>query len=93
MILVELDRITTRVVSLNLTRLGSSAATIHLCAQAIVDLTYSPTKFLPEVSATALAAQLTVVVRDYLTLTAAGSNVEADMRVAGLLKNLRRDLP
>lgn len=90
---IELDRITTRTTSLNLTRLENCADAIHSCAQEIVDLTHTPTKKLPTLAPHALSAQLIVVVRDYLSRSADKSQSQSDSTVADLLEKLRRDLP
>lgn len=92
-ILIELDRITTRTTSLNLTRLENCTDAIHSCAQKIVDLTHTPTKELPTLAPHALSAQLIVVVRDYLAESADDPQPRTDSTVADLLENLRRDLP
>ena len=86
---VELDRVTTRVTGLNLTRLETVAPQIHLCSQAILQLTPETPEILPFVSAAATIAQLNVVVQDYL----ATNPTESDSDVAALLTQLRRDLP
>lgn len=74
-------------------RLENCAEAIHTCAQKIVDLTHTPTKELPTVAPSALSAQLTVVVRDYLAKVADDFQKHNDSLVTDLLENLRRDLP
>jgi hypothetical protein len=86
---MELDRVTTRTIGLNLTRVEAVAPRIHLCAEAILQFTPETPKFLPTVGAAATIAQLNLVVHDYL----ATRNTESDSEVAALLTQLRRDLP
>ena len=67
---------------------------VHATAQQIVALTQGTdrpdTAVLPRVEASALAAQLTVVVRDYWETTTAASD---DAAVAQYLIDLRKSLP
>ena len=89
----ELDRITTRVSGLNLTRLEPLALTIHSCAQKILDLTPGNHPELPLIGLSGINAQLTVISRDYLELTESANDYTKDSAVAELLTQLRRDLP
>lgn len=67
---------------------------VHATAEQIVALTHGTdrpdTAVLPRVEASALAAQLTVVVRDYRERTTAAPD---DAAVAKCLTDLRRSLP
>ena len=67
---------------------------VHATAEQIVALTQGTdrpdTAVLPRVEASALAAQLTVVVRDYWETTTAASD---DAAVAQYLIDLRKSLP
>ena len=67
---------------------------VHAMAEQIVALTQGTdrpdTAVLPRVEASALAAQLTVVVRDYWETTTAASD---DAAVAQYLIDLRKSLP
>ncbi|MCF8530101.1 MAG: hypothetical protein K9G05_02540 [Candidatus Nanopelagicales bacterium] len=85
----ELDRITRRLTGINLTRLLPVVPVVYACAQAILDLTPGTYPPLPVVGAPAASAQLSVIVQDYL----AQPSTDNDGAVAGLLTQLRRDLP
>jgi len=91
----ELDRVTTRLDTLALNRIDASVVEIiRAASQQIVDLTVDAQRpmnaALPAVGATALAAQLTIVTRDYLATTTTASE---DAAVAEILTDLRRSLP
>ena len=91
----ELERVTTRLDTLALTRINEQIITaVHGAASQIVDITDDPHRphdaKLPRVGPTALSAQLTIVVRDYLATTTAASE---DAAVAETLTDLRRSLP
>jgi len=86
---IELNRLTTRITGLNISRLEAIAPQIFKCSQAVVQLTPPTTKILPSVSVLSAGAQLIVVVNDYLAV----NSPENDSEVAALLTQLRRDLP
>lgn len=92
-IYTELNRISTRVSGLNLTRLESCAHLIHSCAQEILHFTPDAHTTLPVVGPSGVSAQLTVITRNYLELTETDSAPARDSDVADLLTQLRRDLP
>lgn len=78
-----------------LTRINDEVvATVREAALRIVELTPDPDRpshaVLPVAGPTALAAQLSVVVRDYVNMRTAASD---DAAVAQVLSDLRRSLP
>jgi hypothetical protein len=94
-IIRELDRVTTRLDTLAVNRIDQRVIdTVHATACRIVESTNDPQRpqdaELPRVGPIALAAQLTIVVRDYLATTTAASR---DAAVAEMLTDLRRSLP
>ena len=96
----ELNRITHRLQTMPLARIDESVISlVNASARRIVDLTPDPTRpadaVLPLVGPTALAAQLTIVVRDYLDTTSGNETTAAseDAAVVETLTELRRSLP
>jgi len=92
----ELDRITTRLTGLNGVRLEATKNLVHTCANEIFSMSQSvgtekpPVETqLPEVGNSAVAAQLIVVTRDYLSTPPS----PADEQAFELLTQLRRALP
>ena len=91
----ELERLANRLETMPASRIDQDVIDrVHATAQRIVALTQGTdrpgTAILPRVEASALAAQLTVVVRDYEETTTAASD---DAAVAQYLIDLRRSLP
>ena len=91
----ELERLANRLETMPASRIDQDVIDrVHATAQRIVALTQGAdrpdTAILPRVEASALAAQLTVVVRDYEETTTAASD---DAAVAQYLIDLRRSLP
>ena len=91
----ELERLANRLETMPPSRIDQDVIDrVHATAQRIVALTQGTdrpdTAILPRVEASALAAQLTVVVRDYEETTTAASD---DAAVAQYLIDLRRSLP
>ncbi len=91
----ELERLARRLETMPASRIDEDVIDrVHATAEEIVALTDDPdrpdTAVLPRVEASALAAQLTVVVRDYRETTTAASD---DTAVAQHLIDLRRSLP
>jgi hypothetical protein len=91
----ELERLANRLETMPASRIDQDVIDrVHATAQRIVALTQGTdrpdTTILPRVEASALAAQLTVVVRDYEETTTAASD---DAAVAQYLIDLRRSLP
>ena len=91
----DLARVTARLETTPIARIDRVLIEqVRAAAQRIVDLTPDPARptgsRLPEVGPTALAAQLTVIVRDYLNMPTAASE---DAAVAEILIDLRRSLP
>ena len=91
----ELERLANRLETMPASRIDQDVIDrVHATAQRIVALTQGTdrpdTAILPRVEASALAAQLTVVVRDYQETTTAASD---DAAVAQYLIELRRSLP
>ena len=91
----ELERLANRLETMPASRIHEDVIDrVHATAQWIVALTQGTdrpdTAILPRVEASALAAQLTVVVRDYQETTTAASD---DAAVAQYLIDLRRSLP
>ena len=96
----ELDRITHRLQTMPMARIDESVISlVNASARRIVDLTPDPARpadaSLPRVGPTALAAQLTIVVRDYLEAQSENETTAAseDAAVAETLTELRRSLP
>ena len=91
----ELERLANRLETMPASRIDQDVIDrVHATAQRIVALTQGTdrpdTAILPRVEASALAAQLTVVVRDYWETTTAASD---DAAAAQYLIDLRRSLP
>ena len=91
----ELERLANRLETMPASRIDQDVIDrVHATAEQIVALTQGTnrpdTAILPRVEASALAAQLTVVVRDYQETTTAASD---DAAVAQYLIDLRRSLP
>jgi len=91
----ERDRIVTRLTTLPIGRIDEALIErVRDAAQRIVDLTPDPSRppsaSMPKVGASALGAQVTIAVRDYLDMRTAASN---DAAVAETLTQLRRSLP
>ena len=91
----ELERLANRLETMPASRIDQDVIDrVHATAERIVALTQGtdrPDKaILPRVEASALAAQLTVMVRDYWETTTAASD---DAAVAQYLIDLRRSLP
>jgi hypothetical protein len=91
----ELERLANRLETMPASRIDQDVIDrVHATAQRIVALTQGTdrpdTTILPRVEASALAAQLTVVVRGYQETTTAASD---DAAVAQYLIDLRRSLP
>ena len=91
----ELERLANRLETMPASRIHEDVIDrVHATAEQIVALTQGrdrpDTAVLPRVEASALAAQLTVVVRDYWETTTAASD---DAAVAQYLIDLRRSLP
>lgn len=91
----ELERLANRLETMPASRIDQDVIDrVHATAERIVALTQGTnrpdTAILPRVEASALAAQLTVVVRDYQETTTAASD---DATVAQYLIDLRRSLP
>jgi hypothetical protein len=92
---VELRRVTNRLETTSVTKLNENVALlVHSAAESIIRITTDPQRpansGLPTLGPTALAAQLTVVVNDYLDMRTAASE---DAAVAEILIDLRRSLP
>lgn len=95
LIAVETGRVSSRLESLPLTKMNDDVIThVRAAALRIVAMTPDPERpedvDLPPAGPTALAAQLSVVVRDYLNMRTAASQ---DAAVAEVLSDLRRSLP
>ena len=95
LIVAEADRVRSRLQTMPLTRVNEDViAKVRAAAQRIVELTPDPDRpshaVLPVAGPTALAAQLGVVVRDYVNMRTAASD---DAAVAQILSDLRRMLP
>ena len=91
----ELERLANQLETMPASRLDEDVIDrVHATAEQIVALTHGwdrpDTVVLPRVEASALAAQLTVVVRDYRETTTAAPD---DAAVAQYLMDLRRSLP
>ena len=91
----ELERLANRLETMPASHIHQDVIDrVHATAQQIVALTQGTdrpdTAVLPRVEASALAAPLTVVVRDYWETTTAASD---DAAVAQYLIDLRRSLP
>ena len=91
----ELERLANRLETIPASRIDREVIDrVHATAEQIVALTQGTdrpdTAVLPRVEASALAAQLTVVVRDYWETTTAASD---DAAVAQYLIDLRKSLP
>ena len=91
----ELERLANRLETMPASRIDRDVIDrVHVTAEQIVALTQGTdrpdTAVLPPVEASALAAQLTVVVRDYWETTTAASD---DAAVAQFLIDLGRSLP
>ena len=91
----ELERLANRLETMPASRIDRDVIDrVHATAEQIVALAHGTdrpdTAVLPRVEASALAAQLTVVVRDYWETTTAASD---DAAVAQYLIDLRRSLP
>ena len=91
----ELERLANQLETMPASRLDEDVIDrVHAAAEQIVALTHGSdrpdTVVLPRVEASALAAQLTVVVRDYRETTTAAPG---DAAVAQYLMDLRRSLP
>jgi len=94
-IIVESERVRSRLETMPLSRVDAKAvADVRAAALRIVELTPDPDRptdaVLPVAGPTALAAQIGVVVRDYLDMRTAASD---DAAVAQVLSDLRRSLP
>lgn len=92
---MELRRVVTRLETTPVARISDEVvALIHAAAAGIVGHIPDPDRpidaALPPVGPTALAAQLTVVVQDYLNMRTAAPE---DAAVAEILIDLRRSLP
>lgn len=92
---VELRRVVARLESLPVTKIEDGVAQlVQSAAAGIVDHTPDPYRpsdaVIPFVGPTALAAVISVAVRDYLDMRTAASN---DAAVAQTLTQLRRSLP
>ena len=92
---VELERVAARLDTLPITKVDDDVCSlVQASAARIVALTHDPHRpegsQLPIVGPTALAAQLRLVVRDYLEMRTAASE---DAAVAQILIDLRRSLP
>ena len=91
----ELERLANQLETMPASRIDEDVIDrVHATAEQIMALTHGTdrpdTAVLPRVEASALAAQLTVVVRDYWETTTAASD---DAAVAQYLIDLRRSLP
>ena len=91
----ELERLANRLATMPASHIHQDVIDrVHATAEQIVALTQGTdrpdTAVLPRVEASALAAQLTVVVRDYWETTTAASD---DAAVAQYLIDLRKSLP
>ena len=91
----ELERLANRLETMPASRIDQDVIDrVHATAEQIVALTKGTdrpaTAVLPRVEASALTAQLTVVVRDYRETTTAAPD---DAAVAQYLIDLRRSLP
>jgi hypothetical protein len=91
----EVERLASRLETMPASRIDEDVIDrVHAAAQQILALTHDTdrpdTAVLPRVEASALAAQITVVVRDYRETTTAASD---DAAVAQYLIDLRRSLP
>ena len=91
----ELERLANRLETMPASRIHEDVIDrVHATAEQIVALTQGTdrpdTAVLPRVEDSALAAQLTVVVRDYWETTTAASD---DAAVAQYLIDLRKSLP
>jgi len=94
----ERDRVVHRIGSMPIGRLDAATReSVRVSAQRIVDLTPDPDRppgtQLPPVGASAAAAQLSLVVQDYLDMRTAASDDAAVAEVAEILTQLRRSLP
>ena len=94
-VVVESERVRSRLETMPLSRVDAKVvADVRAAALRIVELTPDPDRpkdaELPVAGVTALAAQLAVVVRDYLDMPTAASD---DAAVAQVLSDLRRSLP
>lgn len=92
---VEANRVSTRLQQMPLPRIDDAVAeSVRAAAQSIVDLTTEPQRpiaaRMPALAPSGLAAQITVVVTDYLNSTTAASE---DAAVVEILTDLRRSLP
>jgi hypothetical protein len=90
----EVERLASRLETMPASRIDEDVIDrVNAAAEQIVALTHGTdrpdTAVLPRVEASALAAQITVVVRDYRETTAASD----DAAVAQYLIDLRRSLP
>lgn len=91
----ECERIVHRLSTMPVTRIDAAVIdAVRLSAQQIVDATTNPQRpphaQVPAVQPSGLAAQIQVVVRDYLDTQTAASE---DAAVAKVLIDLRRSLP
>lgn len=94
-ITVELERVATRLDTMPMAKVDDVVCSlVQASAARIVALTHDPHRpdnwQLPLVGPTALAAQMRLVVRDYLDMRTAASE---DTAVAQTLIDLRRSLP
>ena len=92
---VEAERVAARLDTMPIAKVDDDVCSrVQECAARIVALTHDPRRpadwRLPVVGPTALAAQLRLVVRDYLDMRTAASE---DAAVAQVLIDLRRSLP
>lgn len=92
---LELERVAARLDTMPTAKVDEDVCSrVQDCAARIVTLTHDPRRpadwRLPIVGPTALAAQLRLVVRDYLDMRTAASE---DAAVAQTLIDLRRSLP
>jgi len=92
---VEASRVSTRLQQMPLQRIDAAVAEmVRAAAQRIVDLTVEPERpgsaRLPVLAPSGLAAQINVVVTDYVNSTTAASE---DTAVVEILIELRRSLP
>ena len=94
-IIREVDRVAARLDTMPMSKVDDGLCSlVQASAAGIVALTHDPQRpedwRLPIVGPTALAAQLRLVVRDYLNMRTAASE---DAAVAQILIDLRRSLP
>jgi len=92
---IEAGRVVDRLNGMPMNRVDEAVSlSVRDAAQQIVERTADPTRpdsaQVPIVGASALGAQIAVVVRDYLETTTAASD---DAAVAEVLTELRRSLP